>query len=153
MNAFPVDTWKEVEHRLSQVMDATPVPMFILDSGHTVTHWNQACADLSGARADEMVGTQDAWRVFHATPRPVLADLVLDRAEIAAVRALYGGKAVASAFPGGGWEEVDCYSETLKKWLSLNALPLFDLGGRLAGALEIVHEARAVKFFTGEKIF
>ena len=30
--------------RLSQIIDGSPVPTFVIDEDHSVTHWNRACA-------------------------------------------------------------------------------------------------------------
>src|SRR5579859_2319580 len=126
MNAFPLDAWEEVEYRLSQVVDAYPLPMFILDADHKITHWNKACADLSGVGTDQMVGTRDPWRLLHPTARPVLADLVLD-----GIR------------PRGSSDGIESYSEERERWFSITAFPLFDLRGRLTGALQLLRDIPA----------
>ena len=32
-----------------QVVDAMPIPMFVIDAEHRVVHWNRACEELTGA--------------------------------------------------------------------------------------------------------
>jgi len=150
MDDFQGPAWEEVDHRLGQIIDASPLPTFVLAEDHTVTHWNRACADLSGVEAEAMVGTRDAWRAFYASPRPVLANLVLDGADAEVVASFYGGKAGQSAGPRGGWAGVDIYSPERKKWFSLTAVPLFNRSGRIAGALQIVRDITADKYYAHE---
>ena len=128
MTAFHVMAGEEVDYWLSQVVDGYPLPMFILAADHTVTHWNKACADLSGFGAGQIVGTTQAWRLLHQTPRPVLADLVLD-----------------CAGPRGSLEGVECFSEVSKCWFSMTAFALFDLRGRLTGAMQFLREIPGTK--------
>jgi len=149
--AFPVTAWEEVEYRLSQVVDANPLPMFVLAADHTVTHWNRACADLSGHGAEEMVGTREAWRAFYTAPRPVLANLVLDGADDEVVRSLFGEKIVCpSTAPHGGWEGIEVYSQERKRWFNVTALPILDLRERVAGAMQIMRDITADKHYEVE---
>jgi two-component system cell cycle sensor histidine kinase/response regulator CckA len=54
------------------------VPTFVLDTGHRVIIWNKACEELTGIRAEKLLGTTDSWKAFYRRKRPVLADIVID---------------------------------------------------------------------------
>ena len=51
---------------------------FAIDAEHTVVVWNPACERTFGPSAGEMISRRELWRAFYATPRPVMADIVLD---------------------------------------------------------------------------
>ena len=71
------------EPGLAQIIDASPIPTFVLDRHHVITHWNRALAAISGYPQAEAIGRNDPWRAFYAHERPVLADLVVDGADAA----------------------------------------------------------------------
>ncbi|MGZ8239189.1 MAG: sigma 54-interacting transcriptional regulator [Methylobacter sp.] len=74
MQKTPVqDTFAE---HLLQYM---PVAAFVLDTQHQVVIWNSACEQLTGLKAEDMIGTDQHWRGFYTEQRPCLADLLLDR--------------------------------------------------------------------------
>jgi PAS domain S-box-containing protein len=62
------------EHLLQHM----PVSTFVLDARHQVVIWNKACEQLTGLKAEEMIGTDQHWRGFYTEQRPCLADLLLD---------------------------------------------------------------------------
>ena len=47
----------ESEKAVSQIIDGSTIPTFVLNKDHVVTHWNKAVEKLTGVRADTMVGT------------------------------------------------------------------------------------------------
>ncbi|MGZ4990955.1 MAG: sigma 54-interacting transcriptional regulator [Methylobacter sp.] len=62
------------EHLLQHM----PVSTFVLNAKHQVVLWNKACEQLTGLKAEEMIGTDQHWRGFYTEKRPCLADLLLD---------------------------------------------------------------------------
>ncbi len=55
------------------------IPTFVLDAECRVIVWNQACEQLTGMTAAEVMGTRDHWRAFYTVPHPCLADLVIQQ--------------------------------------------------------------------------
>jgi PAS domain S-box-containing protein len=49
---------------LRQIVESGPVATFVLDERHVVTHWNRACAAVTGVPTAEVVGTRNQWRAF-----------------------------------------------------------------------------------------
>jgi formate hydrogenlyase transcriptional activator len=74
MKAKPLIQNLSAEHLLQHM----PVSAFVLNAKHQVVIWNKACEQLTGLRAEEMIGTDQHWRGFYAEKRPCLADLLLD---------------------------------------------------------------------------
>ncbi|MFN3383314.1 MAG: methyl-accepting chemotaxis protein [Archaeoglobaceae archaeon] len=69
---------KEKEEELKELIDSLPTAAFFIDANHRVVYWNKACEELTGVKAEEIVGTDKTWMPFYKEKRPVLADLVLD---------------------------------------------------------------------------
>lgn len=122
---------------LRQIVDSGPVPSYVIDLSHRVTHWNLACERLTGLSAAQMVGRTDTWRAFHASARPTLADLVVDGAHEAQLSALYGPQARPHRAEDG-FCEVEAFFPHLGdagRWLYLTAAPLRNGEGQVTGAV------------------
>src|SRR3990167_9508906 len=83
--------------------NASPVPAFVIDLNHVVTHFNHACAMTLGVTADQVVGRKGIGRVFHGHDRPMMADMIVDGVMQKAVDDLYqssyrGSLAVTNAY-------------------------------------------------------
>ncbi|WP_412478460.1 PAS domain S-box protein [Azonexus sp. IMCC34839] len=123
---------------LSKIIDGSPVPTFVLDADHTITHWNQACERIFGAMAEDMIGTRDQWRGFYPSPRPVMADLVLLEG-LAEIEQLYADKYRPSPLVKGAYEAED-YFPKFDRWMYFTAAPLRDRNGKLFGAIETLQD-------------
>ncbi|WP_200283920.1 EAL domain-containing protein [Rhabdochromatium marinum] len=126
---------------LSEIIEGNPVPTFVIDAEHRVTHWNRACEIVIGVSAADVIGTCDQWRAFYSEPRPVMADLVLDGALNRDFEYYYGHYKPSSFidgaceaekffpdFPGGG------------RWLFFTAAPLRGTNGEIIGAIETLQD-------------
>ncbi|MDO9567503.1 MAG: PAS domain S-box protein [Candidatus Desulfaltia sp.] len=71
---------QESERRLKKAIEGNPIPTFIIDDNHTITHWNKACEILTGFSASEVVGTKKQWSAFYSEERPVMADFIAEGA-------------------------------------------------------------------------
>ncbi len=125
---------------LAQVVDGSPVPMFVVDAEHRVTHWNQALSKISGIPAEEVIGTREQWRAFYPTERPVMADLILTGEE-SEVERFYGGKYQHAALEGA-YEAEDFFPHLGEggKWMHFTASPIRDNDGRIVGAIETLED-------------
>ncbi|MGZ5028801.1 MAG: sigma 54-interacting transcriptional regulator [Methylobacter sp.] len=74
MKVNPLIPTLPAEHLLQHM----PVSTFVLNAKHQVVLWNKACEQLTGLKAEEMIGTDQHWRGFYTEKRPCLADLLLD---------------------------------------------------------------------------
>ena len=133
---------KEIDVEFTHFLDCCPVPMFVLDINHTLTHWNKACERLLGFSAEGMVGTDQQWKPFYDSKRPVLADLILEQKVEAEGFIHYSDKIKPSFFAKGAYE-VDDYIKKLGDhglWLHATASVLRDSRGDIVGAIETLED-------------
>ncbi|HEY8159353.1 MAG TPA: sigma 54-interacting transcriptional regulator [Methylobacter sp.] len=74
MKTNPLIQNLSAEHLLQHM----PVSAFVLNAKHQVVIWNKACEQLTGLKAEQMIGTDQHWRGFYTQKRPCLGDLLLD---------------------------------------------------------------------------
>ncbi len=133
---------KESERRLSQIVDGSSVPTFVINREHTLTHWNKACENLTGVSASEVVGTKKQWLAFYTEERPVMADLIVDDVPEDEVARYYGGKYGKSPLIETAYEAEDFFPHFGErgKWLFFTAAPLRDHEGKVFGAIETLQD-------------
>jgi PAS domain-containing protein len=93
--------------RLSQIIAGNPVPTFVIDEHHRVTHWNKACETIFGVPAAGMIGTRRQRQIFYGTDRPCMADLIVQGAGEELFRHYYGDKYRKSVLIDGAYEAED----------------------------------------------
>ncbi len=126
----------------AQLVAGNPVPTIVIDANHRVTHWNRACAVLTGVSAEEMIGSMEQWRAFYPTSRPILADLIIDGALDGEVAQFYQGKYRRSVLIDGAYEAEDFFPNFGEngRWLYFTAAPVRDAEGRIVGAIETLQD-------------
>lgn len=126
-----------------QIIDGCSVALFAIDREHRVTHWNRACAQLTGIAAHAVLGTREQWRAFYPQARPCLADLLLDGARCEEMAALYGDKSLHIAGERGDTCEAEDFFPALGekgRWLYFTAAILRDADGEIVGAVETLQD-------------
>jgi PAS domain S-box-containing protein len=133
---------KGAEEMLSKIIDGSPIPSFVINKQHKVTHWNTAIVSLTGISGQEIVGTDEQWRAFYSEKRPVMADLIVNGVSAAEVEAYYPGKYRKSSLIEGAYEAEDFFSALGEsgKWLHFNATPIKDKDGGIVGAIETLQD-------------
>jgi len=129
---------RESEKRLSQIVEGSLIPTFVIDNRHIITHCNKAYENLKGISAKDMIGTQKQWTTFYSQPRPTMADLIVDNAPEEEIARYYDGKSRRSALIEGAYEAEDFFPGLGEKgqWLFFGAAPLRDAEGNVTGAIE-----------------
>lgn len=127
---------------LEQLLDSNPVPTFVINAEHVITHWNHACELIIGAPANEMVGTRNQWKAFYPEQRPVLADLIVNNELDQLVAKFYEGKYRNSKIIPGAIEAEDFFPSFPGggRWLFFTATPLRDNNGVIVGAIETLQD-------------
>ena len=129
------------EQKLRSIISGSPIPQFVIDKNHTVTHWNRALEIVSGIEAEEVEGTNQHWRAFYRTERPCMADLLVDEAK-AEISNWYNGKDSKSDVVDGAYKAVDFFHELGEegKWLYFTAAIIKDSKGNMIGAVETLED-------------
>lgn len=132
---------KESVRQLSQIVDGSPIPTYVIDAEHRVTHWNRACEKLTGLSRSAVLGGTDAWKAFYAEPRPLIADLVVLGSKEEAIAEhhpnfcrsvlISDGVEAEAFFPNMGEDG---------RWLHFTAAPLRDFELKLTGAIETLQD-------------
>jgi PAS domain S-box-containing protein len=136
-------TQQRLQALLTQIIDGSPVPTFVINNRHVVTHWNRACQEITGKTAAEIVGTSNHRTIFYATERPTMADLIVDGALSDTLLTHYRNKRLTrSLFISGAYEAEDYFPafSTDGCWLYFTAAPLTDASGRIVGAIETLQD-------------
>ena len=126
------------QQMVESTLQGLPTAVMVLDQEHKVVHWNPAMERLSGFSAQEMVGTSRQWEPFYHTPRPVLADLVLDGNPEKLIQGDAGMSLKKSALVDGGLEG-EGFFPTLGpngRHLYFLAAPIRDPEGKIVRAVE-----------------
>jgi PAS domain S-box-containing protein len=128
----------ERERMVSQIIDGSTIPTFVINRNHVVTHWNKACEGLTGYKAQQVVGTGNQWMPFRKEKRPVMADVIVDEMQESQIRKYYGTHWKKSALIEGAYEAEEYFSHFKEggKWLFFTAAPIKTLSGKIIGAIE-----------------
>ena len=133
---------RKSEEKHAQIIQGSPIPTFVIDSNHIITHCNKAFENLTGIPAKDVIGTRKQWLTFYSAERPVLADLIVDNAPEEEIAKYYGGQYQKSAVVEGGYEVERLFRDQWEggKWLFFTASPLKDADGNIIGAIETLQD-------------
>lgn len=131
-----------LEPGLTQVIEASPIPTFVLNRAHVITHWNRALEVISGVSRGQAIGSSDVWRAFYPQERPVLADFVLHGTDLSRLAVLYSDTLRPSPLIDGAYEAEEFLPQLTGggRWLYFTAAPLRDTAGSLIGAIETLQD-------------
>jgi hemerythrin-like metal-binding protein len=137
-----IEAQRVMQQLLSQIVDGDPVPTLVINANHVVTHWNKACAAVTGVPASEMLRTNRQWAPFYSAERPILADLIVNGALQEGFESHYKGKYRQSALIEGAFEAEAFFPHfgSSGRWLYFTAAPLKDAAGRIIGAIETLQD-------------
>jgi PAS domain S-box-containing protein len=123
---------------LSQIIEGSTIPTFVIDKDHIVTHWNTAMENLTGAKAKTMVGTTRQSTPFWGEERPTMADVILDQIGEDEIKKLYGEKWRKSVLIEEAYEAEVFFPRLGEtgKWCWFTAAPLKGQDGTIVGAIE-----------------
>lgn len=131
------------EKRLAEgIIEGSPIPMFVINRDHRIIFWNRACADLTGCKGEDMIGTDTHYRPFYRDKRPMIADLIVDL-DTAGLEHYYGKKRVQqAAMIEGAYEAYDFYENLggKRRHLYFLAAPIYNESGETIAAIETLQD-------------
>ncbi|HBA86765.1 MAG TPA: hypothetical protein DCZ75_01920 [Geobacter sp.] len=138
---------EEQREFLESLLQQSAVPIFVVSPEHRVLIWNRACEQLTGKSAQEMLGTQDAWKAFYPERRPVLADIVLS-GDLQAAREGYGS-CIPSGFIPEGLQSEGWYRDLngRDRYIVFDAAPIRNSRGDLLAVIESLEEITQRKLY------
>ena len=137
-------TRREVEKRMADMINFLPDATLAIDQEGKVIAWNQAIAEMTGIRQEDMLGKGDYEYAipFYGDRRPVLIDLILsdDSETISNYDFIRKEGTCLIAEP--------VHPNTVRGqeiYLWGKASPLFDTGGKVVGAIESIRDVTDIK--------
>jgi PAS domain S-box-containing protein len=128
----------ESERAISQIIQGSTIPTFVLNKDHIVTYWNTAMEKLTGTPAETIVGTSRPSTPFWGKARPTMADVILDQIGEDEIKKLYGKKWRKSALIEEAYEAEVFFPRLGEngKWCWFTAAPIKGRDGTIVGAIE-----------------
>jgi PAS domain S-box-containing protein len=142
-----IEELEEENQTLSKIIFKAPIPIFVLDKNHKITHFNQALEELTGFKSKKMVGTDSQWKAFYANKRPVMADLMIDKSSDWEILEHYDYKYDLGISSNELFAATDFFPDFPPegKWLFFTAAPFTDSRGEIAGAVETLQDVTEEK--------
>jgi PAS domain S-box-containing protein len=133
---------QKMEKELSQIIQGSMIPTFIINNEHIITHWNAACEELTGYPAYELVGTDRQWAPFRSAKRPTLADIVVGQMDEATVRKYYGNAWRKCRILREAYEVEEFFPHMGEngKWIFFTAAPIKSPDGKIIGAIQTLRD-------------
>ncbi|HYA14607.1 MAG TPA: PAS domain-containing protein [Syntrophales bacterium] len=128
---------RESQQRLSDIIDFLPDATFAIDRQGKVIAWNRAIEEMTGVKAEEMIGKGDYEYAipFYGMRRPILIDLVFISDEEIEKKYRFIEKKGDILFT-----EADVPLKNQHRILWGKARPLYDSGGNIIGAIESIRD-------------
>ena len=140
------EAWQEKLLRgkktIDGIIEGSPIPSFVINNEHKIILWNQACTELTGYSAEDMLGTDNHYKPFYSVQRPLIADLIIKR-DIEGLSKYYGSKRVKKSDKVMGAYEATDYFESLggrSRYLYFLASPIYDEEGEIIAAIETLQD-------------
>ncbi len=132
----------EMEKEMSQIIQGSMIPTFIINNEHIVTHWNRACEELTGYNSYEVVGTDRQWVPFRSAKRPTMADIVVAQMSEEEVKKYYGSSWQNSSLIQEAYEAEEFFPHLGEdgKWIFFTAAPIKSPDGKVIGAIETLKD-------------
>ncbi|MDD5285932.1 MAG: PAS domain S-box protein [Desulfuromonadaceae bacterium] len=125
------------KNRLNNIINMLPDAAFVADSDGVITAWNRAAEQMTGARADDMIGkgNREYAIPFYGERCPILIDMILSPDQDASDR--YGQVRLMGNVIAG---EACIRPKGKELWIQAYATELRDAHGNFSGAIETVRD-------------
>jgi PAS domain S-box-containing protein len=129
----------ESKRYIDDILERSPLPTFIIDRSHRVIQWNSACQEMTGVRAEEILG-KEVWEGFNIDNQGSIADIILEDPDYLVER--YRDSIVSKTETG--WFEIEMSLPTLKESprTIITAAPILDKEGRVRGAIQTIQSVQ-----------
>ena len=129
------------QQMLSQTIEGSPIPTFVIDEDHVIRHWNRACEILTGYSSEVMIGTRRQWEPFYASESLSLADMIMYSAQNQELALKYSGEYRKSSVLEEAYDSERFFSHLGGgRWLFFTAALLHDADRNIIGAIETLQD-------------
>lgn len=137
---------KEREQQLKEIIEGSPIATIVFDKNHQITHWNKACEELTGIKADDVVGNTKkvAEKLLN---QPILPDLLVDHDSLEEISEFYGWECRKSKIIKNAYE-IELFFPNLGakgKWVCLTMAFLRDPENSIIGVIETLLDVTSQK--------
>jgi len=123
------------------LLQNTATPIFVIDPQHRVLVWNRACEQLTGIKAQEVVGTDRHWSGFYDHKRPCLIDVLVDESSPEMLSQWYPqhsrSELLEESLQAEGWRSGP---DGKPIYLTFNAALVRDSNGSVIAAIETLQD-------------
>ena len=142
LNNKSVKYYRLADEVLSEIIEGLPIPTFVINNKHQVTHWNTALEELTSIKKGDIIGTDYYWRAFYNEKAPTLADLILEDSTADKIISRYHGEAKKSSLIESAYEAESFFPAigAKGKWLHFTASLIKNTKGRIVGAIETLED-------------
>lgn len=126
------------KQKLDDIINFLPDATFAVDKEGAVITWNRSMEDLTGVRAEDIIGkkTRQYSNVLYGSDRPMLLDLIEEEDET--ISSYYKNVFREGNTLTGETEYLDRNGNRLS--ILVKACPLYNLNGEITGAIESIHD-------------
>jgi PAS domain S-box-containing protein len=137
---------------LSSFIQNSAVATFVINLDHKVIFWNSACEELTGVKATDILGTSDQWKPFYKQESSCAADYVVSDWLNGGMKYHKGFSKPALVKEGLHIERFYSNLGGKARYLTFDAVPVYDKEGNLIAAVETLHDITALKKFQDEML-
>jgi|UniRef100_A0A7C3SJM1 PAS domain S-box-containing protein len=122
------------------ILEGLPIPTFVIDRNHRITHWNRACEELTGCSRREMLGTYSYWLPFYSHEGPNIASLVVEQ-NFKALEKFFGRKDLKrSPNLPVAFEAYEYFPDFQgrERYFYNTVSPIYDEKGQIQGAVQAI---------------
>ncbi len=122
------------------ILEGLPIPTFVIDRNHRITHWNRACEELTGCSRQEMIGAYSYWLPFYSHEGPSMASLVVEQ-NFKALEKFFGSKSLKrSPNLPVAFEAYEYFPnfQGRERYFYNTVSPIYDEKGQIQGAVQAI---------------
>ncbi len=129
---------RESRQQASDIINFLPDATFVIDTAGKVIVWNRAIEEMTGVRAEEMLGKGDYEYALplYGNRRPMLVDLLFEPEERLREHYTHVSREKGAIFAEAG----NAHLKGKDALLWGKASPLYDQHGRIKGAIEVIRD-------------
>jgi two-component system, sensor histidine kinase PdtaS len=137
---------KDSEQSLKAILYGSPIPTFLIGKNHKVLYWNKALEKLSGMGEQELIGTDQHWKVFYQEKRPCMVDILVEN-DVYALNKWYGANYSKSELAEDAYQSTDFFPQIGNegRWIQFTAATIKDSKGNIVGAIETLEDITELK--------